>query len=76
MFLNHFNLLISKIIFKNKKKYYFNTFSSKKHFEKQLQPQTNPIHDKKIFVNLILVDLFFFNFPHLSYLFHILDIKA
>jgi len=59
MFLNHFNLLISKIIFKNKKKYYFNTFPNKKHFEKQSQPQTNPIQDKKIFVNLILVDLFF-----------------
>ena len=59
MFLNHFNLLISKIIFKNKNKYYFNTFPSKKHFEKQSQPQTNPIQDKKIFVNLILVDLFF-----------------
>ena len=57
---------MSKIIFKNKKNY-FNAFSSKKHFEKQSQPQTNSIQDKKIFVNLILVikpgHLSFFNFP-------------
>ena len=66
MFLDYFDMLISKIIFKNKKKYYFNTFPSKKHFEKQSQPQTNPIQDKKIFVNLILVDLFFL----ISLIFH------
>jgi hypothetical protein len=35
MFSDHFNVLMSKIIFKNKK-YYFNAFSSEKYFEKQL----------------------------------------
>jgi len=35
MFSDCFNVLILKIIFKNKK-YYFNVFSSEKHFE--LQP--------------------------------------
>jgi len=34
VFLYHFDALISKIIFKNKKKYYFDKFLSKKHFEK------------------------------------------
>jgi len=39
VFLNHFDALISKIIFFFKKNiYYFDTFFSKKHFEKQLQP--------------------------------------
>jgi hypothetical protein len=37
MFLNHFDALISKIIFK---KYYFDTFTRKKHFEKQPQPHS------------------------------------
>ena len=36
MFSDHFDTLILKIIFKNKKKYHFNTFLSKKHFK--LQP--------------------------------------
>ena len=38
MFSDHFDVLMSKIIFFKIKKYYFNTFTSKKHFEKQLQP--------------------------------------
>jgi hypothetical protein len=36
MFLNYFDTLILKIIFL--KKYYFNVFPTKKHFEKQPQP--------------------------------------
>jgi hypothetical protein len=36
MFLNHFDVLISKIILKNKKNY-FNAFSREKYFEKQQQ---------------------------------------
>jgi hypothetical protein len=36
MFLDHFDALISKIIFKKIKEYYFNIFSSKKYFKKQL----------------------------------------
>jgi len=36
MFLDHFDALISKIIFK---KYYFNIFLNKKYFKKQSQPQ-------------------------------------
>jgi hypothetical protein len=37
MFLNYFDMLISKIIFKNKK-YYFEIFTTKTHFKKQLLP--------------------------------------
>jgi len=33
---NHFDMLMSKIIFKKEKKYYFNVFLSEKHFKKQL----------------------------------------
>jgi len=40
VFLDHFDALMSKIIFKKLKKYYFNTFSSEKHFEKQPQPHS------------------------------------
>ena len=35
MFLDCFDLLISKIIFKKIKKYYFNIFINKKHFKSQ-----------------------------------------
>jgi hypothetical protein len=38
MFLNRFDVLISKIIKKNKKNH-FNAFLSEKHFEPQPQPQ-------------------------------------
>jgi hypothetical protein len=38
MFSYHFDALISKIIFFKKKKYFFDAFQSKKHFEKQSQP--------------------------------------
>jgi len=38
MFSDHFDALISKIIFKNKKYIYFDACSSKKHFEKQSEP--------------------------------------
>jgi len=31
MFLNYFDVLILKVIFKNLKKYYFNIFSNKKY---------------------------------------------
>jgi hypothetical protein len=37
MFLNYFDVLISKIIFKKIKKYYWHTFLSEKHFKKQPQ---------------------------------------
>jgi hypothetical protein len=43
MFLNYFDMLISKIIFKNKKKYYWHIFLNKKHFEKQPQPLLNTL---------------------------------
>jgi len=36
VFLDHFNELISEMIFL--KKYYFDTFLNKKHFQKQPQP--------------------------------------
>jgi len=35
VFLDHFDALITKIIFKNKKKYYFDIFLNEKHFKKQ-----------------------------------------
>jgi hypothetical protein len=35
MFSYYFDALMSKIIFKKLKKYYFNAFSNKKYFEKQ-----------------------------------------
>ena len=38
MFSDHFDILISKMIFKKYKKYYFDVFSSEKHFKKQSQP--------------------------------------
>jgi len=34
VFLDYFDALMSKIIFKKIKKYYFNTFISEKHFKK------------------------------------------
>jgi hypothetical protein len=37
VFLDHFNVLILKIIFF--KKYYFNIFSNKKYFKNQMLPQ-------------------------------------
>ena len=37
MFSDHFDALISKMIFKNKKKYHFDAFPNEKHFEKQSQ---------------------------------------
>jgi hypothetical protein len=51
IFLDHFDILISKIIFK---KYYFNIFLNEKHFKKQLQPHSHldyqrNIHNKKNF---------------------------
>jgi hypothetical protein len=38
MFSDHFDVLISKIIFKNIKKHYFNVFWNEKYFKKQLLP--------------------------------------
>jgi uncharacterized membrane protein YobD (UPF0266 family) len=43
MFLYHFDVLMSKIIFKNKKKYYFNVFWNEKHFEKQPLPHSQTL---------------------------------
>jgi len=37
VFLNYFDVLISKIIFKKYKKYIFNIFFSEKYFKKQSQ---------------------------------------
>jgi hypothetical protein len=41
MFWDYFNVLMSKIIFKIYKKYYFNTFLREKHIKKQPLPNTN-----------------------------------
>jgi hypothetical protein len=54
MFLNYFDMLMSKIIFKNKKKYYFNAFPSKKYFEKQRN------HTPKQMVNTLKMIFFAF----------------
>jgi hypothetical protein len=43
LFPDHFDGLISKIMFKKLKKYYFVRFMSEKHFEKQLQPQSQTL---------------------------------
>ena len=44
MFLDYFDVLISKIIFKKKKKHHFDVFRHEKHFEKlpQQLSQTGP----------------------------------
>jgi hypothetical protein len=39
VFLDYFDVLISKIIFKNKKIYYFNTFINKKYFKMHIPKQ-------------------------------------
>jgi hypothetical protein len=46
MFSYHFDMLILKITFKNKKKYYFNIFLDKKYFKKQPHFQ---LHFNQIF---------------------------
>ena len=40
MFSNHFDVLISKMILKKKKKHYWHAFLGEKHFEKQQQPHS------------------------------------
>ena len=46
MHLDHFDVLMSKIIFKNKK-YYFHIFLNEKHFKKQPQLQSHSKHPLK-----------------------------
>jgi len=46
MFSDRFDVLISKIIFKNKK-LHFDTFLNKKHFELPPLPQSQTSHNKK-----------------------------
>jgi hypothetical protein len=41
-------VLISKIIFKNKKKYHFDIFQHEKYFEKQPQPHSKQSKDIEI----------------------------
>jgi hypothetical protein len=56
MFLDHFDALISKIIFFKIKIHYFNVFSSKKHFKKQSQS-----HNYQIFYTCFLLHINFKN---------------
>jgi hypothetical protein len=44
VFSYHFDLLILKIIFKNKKIYYFNIFLNKKHFKNNRNYTLKPSH--------------------------------
>jgi uncharacterized membrane protein len=55
VFLDHFDVLILKIIFKKYKKYYFNIFSSEKYFKKQPQP-----HFRSLFLIKIELTILFF----------------
>jgi len=52
VFLDHFDVLISKLIFFLKN--YFNVFPSKKHFKKQLQTTLPNTLDRQRFNSLIL----------------------
>jgi hypothetical protein len=49
VFSDHFDALISKIIFKKLKKKYFDAFPSEKHFEKQPQPHSQTCSDPVCF---------------------------
>jgi len=60
VFSNHFNALISKIIFKKLKKYYFNIFPSEKHFKKQLQSRSET-HSLKSLQQYIMIKLIIIN---------------
>jgi hypothetical protein len=46
--LDRFDTLISKIIFKNKKKHHFDAFRHEKHFEKQPQPHSQKITNRAL----------------------------
>jgi hypothetical protein len=43
VFSDHFDALISKIIFKKQKKHHLDDFPSEKHFEKQPQPHSQTV---------------------------------
>jgi len=58
VFLDHFDVLLSKIILKNKKIYYFDVFRNKKYFKKQLSSYSQTPHrllEEKIFNSFTLI---------------------
>ena len=56
-------MLMLKIILKNKKKYYFDTFINKKYFEKQPQPHFQ-INSKNKGIKTLFQSRIFFEFTY------------
>jgi hypothetical protein len=55
MFLDYFDILILKIIFKKLNKFYFDAFSSEKYFEKQPQLYSQTSHENTKIIIIFII---------------------